>query len=661
MFSIGADCVSKKENFDRLLGELEILLESRERISTACSTKTKSISSSRGCASAASTLIRPKPTDANRFTSASSSDERFAEQKCCQLLERSTFERNSIPKMFKPIRSPGSPQAGFEIDVLPEEKTDREREALPSRDRDSDSKRKRRSSLPCFEKTEQFSEPISAADARISETYDVSYYSSDVQGKKEETKTDYYSCFSDGDPCADRGTAQLIPFGLKLKSASDECVYDTRDGYAETISTSGILSDRIAEKFYLDGTENSKYRRISVTEPSSPAQGSLNDYSPCLPCPDSTDEIGKVSTEKDLESDVSDMESESSAVVSRIKKSKSFVVSRCGDDSGTGFFQTKKTKTCKLKIRKPSASCTSSSDEPCGRFKPQSENVTPSKKMRPSKKTCCSSAHRLDNVRRQKPARFSTLDRLPRDKHARQASVGEAEKPTEYRPVERERAKSWNRESDKKHAFPSSEIDPDVYLVLLEILTRRSRGMPEKSVPDPDLWSKSLPRNHKSRFQKHVENSSAEISRRLKCDQDCLKILRSVSKEKPQEEVSRPKRQAENKSIVSHSQVEIVATGPQTESAKLRGKFSDRDAFLSTPQQTYLIETAKSKTEIFHEDQETSANKRSLSRDKFKTSNKAKEGCVLRIEDGNLWIEICKAIQETEAKDKKFKKTVYQT
>lgn len=749
----GTDYDSKKENFDRLLGELEVLLESGAKIpGSASKTKTKSASASqesissrhdaaaaagvtRGGGSAASTLIRPKPrgNDSKRFgVSAPSGAERFSNQNCLKL-SRSTFERNSIPKMFKPIRDEPqhrSPEGGMEMEMEANvggqenlddngggsTKTD-ETERPEGKDSSSKAlKPKRRKSLPsCCEKTQELAESISAADARISETYDISYYSSEV---KEPTKSDCYSSLSERDAAVigSSGTERVtLGRGLGVKSVSDECVYDKRDAYAETTTTSGIFSDRSAEKsmdFYLYSTSPWQFnRRISVTEPSSPAKEGEGfvDYSPSIPSPGSTDETARTSAVQGLESDVSDTESESA--VARVKKSSSFLVPRNVNVS-VDSTQTKKPRGNKSKVRKPSASSTSSYDSYC---RSRSFNKEFSKAAEPDKhgtpsgasrgvssRSRSSSRRKSENVKLlhhqrglwdpdaasktsdegegpRKYGKFSTVDRLTRVKPGARKSFADQPEPspTEFRPenlVIGPRAKSWNRETDKKKfgMLQPSEIDPDVYFYLLEILTRKSLGV-GGGHGTPEIWTKSLPRNHKSRWQKHTEKSNSDISRRLndaiKCEKDCLEILHSISKEKG-EFCTRPKSKPAADHKVPLSEMTMTGTGNLTtgkmttdSTSKSRQRCSEREAYTPPLPRTFLIETGAPnlKSSIFREDSCFSSKKNSASREKLASCNKTKEGCVLKIEDGNLWIEICKAIQETEAKNKKFKKSVYQT
>lgn len=575
--------------------------------------------------------------------------------------------------MFKPIRDqlPIEPHHDDIQELVPDVVREEESASVePSKNEKNLGETKRRKSLPCFEPVEESFKPIQ----NVGETYDVSYYSSYVKENKDEAKAEYYSSFVEE---SFRNEGKRFG-GLAVKSVSDECVYDGKDSgiYSKSTSLSVPGSEKTtktAQDFYFADAERSKYRRISVTEPSSPAvENPFQDYSPSLPSPGSANEPeGRASDSKGIESDFSDAESEpDDELVSRIKKSKSFVDAK--EDS-----QSKKLKNFnKCKARKSSASSTSSYDSSC-RFhsrnsveKFASENATPLKSHSLKKSTSfhpksSTSRRVLDqktNERRQhlqKSGRFSTFDRPSREKPSdvRKSSLGETEKFLDPRPAKRERAKSWNREPDNKGSLPPPEIDPDLYLYLLEVLTRKSRMELEEKNAEQEFFTKSLPRNHRSRFQKPIEeNPSSEISRHLssamKCDKDCLKILKSVSKEKPEDEMSRSKCKTDYKeTIIPRSEIEIVSTPPRTintanyqslHSCKIRQRLPERSNF---PVNKSCFDQP-----------EASLKKRSVSRERFK-----EEECVLRIEDGNLWIEICKAIQETESKNRKYKKTAYKT
>lgn len=582
--------------------------------------------------------------------------------------------------MFKPIRDelPARSPApdGLERVPVEEEETDLFGKAFKN-----EKETKRRQSLPCFEPAEQEMTTCKPVQ-NVGETYDVSYYSSYCKERKDFSKTEYYSGFPEESGLRS-GEAKLFG-GLAVKSVSDECVYEGKDSgiYSKSTSLSAACSDKTtktSQDFYFGEVEPSKYRRISVTEPSSPAENPFLDYSPSLPSPGSVNEPeGRGSDPKgNGESDFSDAESEpDEETVTRMKKSKSFV-----DAKEDGVLQMKKFKSSKSKTRKSSASSTSSYDSACRfhgktsseKFASESENATPSKSRSLKKSGSC--LKKCENVkceprRRQKTkerldqsqkfGRFSTFDRPSRGKPSdvRKTSLGETET---LHPAQRERAKSWNREPDNKQSFPRSEIDPDLYLYLLEVLTRKSRKeLEEEKDEEREFFTKSLPRNHRSRFQKqrHEESPSSEISRHLssamKCEKDCLKILKSVSKEKPEEEISRSKNKTDyNKEVVSlgipRSEIEIVSVSTPARNLTYQ-------PLKQRPQERKGFPLIKSSFEEPEPEPETYLKKRSASRERFK-----EEECVLRIEDGNLWIEICKAIQETESKNRKLKKNVYKT
>lgn len=129
----------------------------------------------------------------------------------------------------------------------------------------------------------------------------------------------------------------------------------------------------------------------------------------------------------------------------------------------------------------------------------------------------------------------------------------------------------------------------------------------------PPCGTKSLPRNHKphSAITRHLSDA-------MRCEKDCLQILKAVSKEV--DEASYSRRTAEQPRYPKTAEIKkiksVAAKGP---------------ALALVPPPGRCIITDKRDQLVLGEE------------------------CVLRIEDGDLWIEICKAVHETESRARKSK------
>lgn len=134
----------------------------------------------------------------------------------------------------------------------------------------------------------------------------------------------------------------------------------------------------------------------------------------------------------------------------------------------------------------------------------------------------------------------------------------------------------------------------------------------------PPCGTKSLPRNHKphSAITRHLSDA-------LRCEKDCLQILKAVSKEveEPRASYSRSTNQPRYPKTAEIKKLKSAAgKGPAL-------------ALVPPPPRCQTLDRLEKK------------------RDKLVAADE----CVLRIEDGNLWIEICKAVQETESRARKSK------
>lgn len=137
--------------------------------------------------------------------------------------------------------------------------------------------------------------------------------------------------------------------------------------------------------------------------------------------------------------------------------------------------------------------------------------------------------------------------------------------------------------------------------------------------------TKSLPRNHRphTAISRHLNDA-------LRCEKDCLKILKAVSKEVPTYSRRGDSEESYFEGRTSSLPKRNKTRYPKTaEIKKLRSVGEPALALVPPPGRFQTIDRYDSKRE------------------------KPVDECVLRIEDGDLWIEICKAVQETEARVRK--------
>lgn len=577
-------------------------------------------------------LVKPQVTNMKEFSRKLNTEDSKFDQKCTPI-KNPKVQQKLMENVFQPIQCENTEINDDEDNILFSKNDKTIHESLRM------SKTKRRKSLPSFDEPKDSLESLSNIENDNSKSYNISYYTSISKGKQSDTgSNEYYSSSLNCGKSKGRKDEGEVTEVYPHKFVPDGYAYGVNkshkrrfDKLPTSVSTDSIKQDC---EYDIDQLNNTMPKRISVTEPSSPASAYTSKYA-----------VAKVLKMKNenTESDLSETESEcnSTPVVSKVRKSKSFTEQKSRKknyEPNVIPLREKNPKGNKVKARKLSRSSTSSCDSFC-----------PSQSLRRNTKLKV-------NNENTKPFKCETNSL----NHRLKGACGCGEKLRDQKGRSREQAR-MNRDrslsTDNREMPSSSRMNAEMYLHLLDVLLQKNH----KERYPPQAFTKSLPRNHKS---KCPERPARELSHQ--CSKDCLKVMKMTKPEGSPGNRSAPKKSAnEHMNFTpkknNPDKFKDKKTCPESSSGRRSepvrcscSPYTCYNAFCNQQGVKYLKKpnihgVDKHKNE---RGEKLPANRTKESRTKNRPND---EECVITIEDEQLWIKICKAVEEVNFKEKNLK------